>query len=215
MNLIKKAPFSGPFLYLYGMIDRIKERFEYYNALIFGGGLPTPAFRVTNARRTMGSLRYKTGLLGRHYDFVLCMSKAFNLSESESDDVLIHEMIHLEILSGSKRDTSAHGRLFRERMAQINRDYGRHVTVSRRLPDGILKPDERVRTHYVCLCTLPDGRKGICVTTAKHVAAFKRALPRLYDIKDVEWFETQNPYYNSLPHSVKPRLYVHKGDCPR
>lgn len=203
------------FLYFCVMtVQEIRLRFDHFNREIFGGKLPEPAFKVTGARHTMGSLRYRTQrtLTGgtRHYAFTLCMSNAFELTPDDWDDVLIHEMIHLEILSGTVSDTSAHGKLFRARMSQINSDFGRHITISRRMNTDELKSDGRIRLHHVCLCTLPDGRTGVCVTSPARYMAIRRALPRLYDISDVRWFVSSDPYFNSYPHSIRPRLYILK-----
>ena len=111
----------------------LEKRFETFNHLYFEDALaPVPV-------RSLGACTYKKRrkLFGgvKYYGFRIRISTKFDLPENELEDILLHEMIHYEILSNQWRDTSAHGKLFRARMKELNERYGRHVTVSYRLSD--------------------------------------------------------------------------------
>ena len=98
----------------------LQKRFETFNHAYFGGGLQTVPLKLSRATRSLGACTYKKRrkLFGglEFYDFCIRISTKFDLPENELEDVLLHEMIHYDILSKQLKDTSAHGRLFRSRM---------------------------------------------------------------------------------------------------
>ena len=114
----------------------LDSRFETFNTLCFGGALPPVPLKLGRAVRTLGACTYrkKRHLFGRmeYYGFTLRISTRYDLPEAELEDILLHEMIHYEILVNQRRDTSAHGRLFRARMKEINEGFGRHIRISSR-----------------------------------------------------------------------------------
>ena len=124
--------------------DFLEKRFETFNDAYFGGALPPVPLKLSRAVRSLGACTYKKRrkLLGgyKYYDFRIRVSTKYDLPESELEDVLLHEMIHYEILVNQWRDTSAHGRLFRARMKEFNERYGRHIVVSYRRTPISLSP---------------------------------------------------------------------------
>lgn len=118
----------------------LEKRFETFNDAYFGGALPPVPLKLGRAVRSLGSCTYKKRRKwfgGIEYsDFRIRISTAFDLPEPEWEDVLLHEMIHYEILVNQRRDTSAHGRLFRARMREINERFGRHIVISHRCAPG-------------------------------------------------------------------------------
>lgn len=115
----------------------LEKRFETFNHDYFDDALSPVPIKLGRAVRSLGSCAYKKRrkFFGKweYYDFRIRISTRFDLSESEWEDVLLHEMIHYEILSRHLKDTSAHGRLFRARMKEINERYGRHIRISYRI----------------------------------------------------------------------------------
>lgn len=91
--------------------DRLKERevtveylekaFDHYNHLCFGGLLPRPRLRLSQAKSRLGWMRYKVDANGESlipYDFTIGITTAYRLNTEQIDDVLIHEMIHYHIV---------------------------------------------------------------------------------------------------------------------
>ena len=115
----------------------LEKRFETLNDACFDGALPSVPIKLSRAIRSLGACTYKKRrkFFGKweYYDFRIRISTKFDLSETEWEDVLLHEMIHYEILSCQLRDTSAHGKLFRARMKEINECFGRHIRISYRI----------------------------------------------------------------------------------
>lgn len=192
--------------------DYIAARFAEYNSLLFGGKLPVPQFRSGNARSMLGHLKYRRrrSLLGRvHYsDFVLTVSARFDLPEEEVQDTIIHEMIHLYILSNGIRDTSSHGRVFRSWMQKINTEYGRHISISHRFTSEELAADTHLRKHYFCVCEFTDGRKGITVTAESALFSIYRQLPRVFSLMSCRWYGSTDPYFNRFPHVRTPKIFI-------
>lgn len=54
------------------------------------------------------------------------------MPENEWEDILIHEMIHYFIAYQGLNDNAPHGKLFREKMNEINTKYHRNISISRK-----------------------------------------------------------------------------------
>ena len=194
-------------------LDFLWKRFETFNDAYFGAALPPVPLKLSRAVRSLGSCTYKKRrkLFGglEYYDFCIRVSTKFDLPENELEDILLHEMIHYEILVNQRRDTSAHGKLFRARMRELNERYGRHITVSHRLtpqqqtklaavPEG-KKPVERV----VARVQLKDGRIGVKVLPdiPRRIRAYRRGLMLSGQVAVIDLFRTTDPYFACFPKS--------------
>lgn len=192
--------------------EYVKESFDRFNSLIFGDGLPPLPIRISRGTRFLGKLEYKRryGLSGKvtgRYDFLMRISAAKDMSRDELDDVIIHEMIHYSIALSGEEDTSAHGELFRSRMAEINGKYDRHISVSHRSTSEEMDSDTREREHIFCISEFPDGRKGITVCSHTRVLYIYRRLRRYFNLKSERWYRSWNPFLNRFPRSNTPKIY--------
>ena len=190
-------------------IPFIQETFDRFNALCFEGELPAVPIVLTKAGTFLGKLEYKSrcgffGMVPSHYGFRLKISTGFDLSESELEDVVIHEMIHYYIAYRNLRDTSAHGRTFRRIMEDINSRFGRHITVRHRA-----EPQRNLvrRSHNVCVSTFEDGKLGVTVCASAWVPKLERLLPLHYRVAKMEWFESRDPFFNRFPRAHTPKIY--------
>lgn len=125
----------------------IQERFDAFNQLCFGGSLPAIPLALSNAKGFLGVCRFKKRrkLFGKWelYDFSIRISTRFDLPQDVIEDTLLHEMIHCYIGLNGLADTSAHGKVFRRMMKEINAKYGRHIRISHRLSqmeEGVSSP---------------------------------------------------------------------------
>lgn len=118
-------------------IPYIEEKYREFNDLIFEGNLPPVAIQLSRARTFLGMLssKRKRNWWGKveHYDFKLKISRYWDLPEREMEDTIIHEMIHYYIAVNKLKDTSSHGKIFRQMMTDINHRFGRNITISYRL----------------------------------------------------------------------------------
>ena len=102
----------------------------------------------------------------KRYGFRLRFNTRADIPEREMEDTVIHEMIHLYILSRGIRDTSAHGKVFRSMIADINAKYGRHITVSHRMSKDERENMQGMKPSWrlIAIVSMTDGRTGIVAT---------------------------------------------------
>lgn len=120
-----------------------KACFDRFNREFFNGELPEIPIRLGRAKRSLGTCSCRIRRRWWHivrYDFRLRFSTSFDLPEAELEDTVLHEMIHYWIWLNDIRDTSAHGKIFRQQMARVNAA-GRHVTISHRTTCSCVRPD--------------------------------------------------------------------------
>ena len=116
-------------------VEILKEWFVRFNTDYFDGTLPVPRLALSRARTRLGSISYKRRrrwLKTEVYDFCIRVSTYYACSERDYQNVLLHEMIHYYIAYHRLRDTSAHGRLFRKMMAELNTRHGWQISISAR-----------------------------------------------------------------------------------
>ncbi len=187
----------------------LRNRFSLFNEQYFGNSLPVPRLKVGNARTLLGSLRYKTErrLLGRprFTDFTLTISAFYDLPQEEIDDTIIHEMIHLFIASQNLKDDSPHGHLFRQKMDEINSNYGRHINVSHR--GKLVKADAGNSHNVIAVVHFEDGSIGVMRPSKSRIFEISRTLHLYYKVAGIDWYFSYDPYFDTLPRSLKPRVY--------
>lgn len=190
-------------------LEFVQDRFDEFNRLCFEGKLPPVPLRISNARTYLGVCRYRKRrrLLGGYemYGFSISISARFDLPETEIEDTIIHEMIHYYIWQNGIRDTSAHGQVFRRMMDNINRTYGRHITVSHKGSPQLREQavDTRPRPHVIVLVTFRDGRTGIKVLPykRKNVLRYRRGVMASGQIEKMVFYGTEEPWFNRFPCS--------------
>lgn len=190
------------------------QKFEAFNALIFEGKLPTPAFQLSRARTFLGKCLVRKPRFGLGKTVcTLRFSVSFDLPEREWEDIIIHEMIHLYIGVNGRWDTSAHGVLFKRYMNDINSRFGRHITVTHRMSkeEREKNTDTRHRPHVVALVHFKDGRVGFKVLTrsAARIQTYCRGMMSLtgeHRVAHIELYVSLDPYFNKYP--VSSAMYV-------
>ncbi len=191
-------------------IEFLEDRFHRYNRDIFGNVLPTPLMHISQARSFMGQFKVErhTALLRKTKEvYHLTLSNRYDLDEAVLEDVVIHEMIHYIIHYKKIKDTSSHGRHFRELMTEINRRFGRHITVSHRCSKTELESDSAKAHSIVCLCTMTDGRKLVCRVSQSKVFEIHRAFQEWDLVEKEEWYWVYGNYFNRYRRVLTPRLF--------
>ena len=166
---------------------------------------------MSRARTFIGKVTCKRtrSFLGpwRNSNFVFRISQRRDLPEAEVEDTILHEMIHLDIMSSQQRDTSAHGRLFRAKMDDLNRRFGRHITISHRLTDTEREQDRERRRHLVCVSRLKSGRWGVTLAAHTRLYDLWAQMDRVPEIVSHSWFLSTDPFFNRFPRSRTPKVY--------
>lgn len=190
----------------------ITNCFERYNALIFESSLPPIRIVLRNAGSSVGKFtfprNYPPGSEQARRICKLTFSVNFNLSQKEWEDTVIHEMIHYAIWQRGLRDTAAHGRIFRTMMQDINKHYGRGITIRHHSRPGAEVTDRRIRKHYICLSRWNDGRTLITVTSQSAQADISDRIKSDTRILSARWFVSNACYFNKFPHVRTPKFYL-------
>ena len=193
-------------------VEYLEERFDTFNEMCFDGALPRIPVKLSGARSFVGRLTYRPvrdwrGRVVRCEDFVLRISKRFDLSEAEIEDTLIHEMIHYWIAYTGLRDSSTHGKLFRAKMKEINKLHGRHLTISHKSTPEEQDRDTHVSTHYFCVSQLVDGRTALTVAASTYVSRIRRAFRWSPTVRSQTWYTSTDPWFNRFPRCRSPKLF--------
>ena len=143
----------------------MREKYEYYNNLLWNGELPSISFIINNSRKTWGYATYRFDLWNDTvYATSITMSNKFDSPEKVKLATLIHEMIHIAdytfnphhfVRNGRKvsgRSYDAHGYIyFIPQMNRINKMLANegivistHVTEEER-SQSELNPVEKAR----------------------------------------------------------------------
>lgn len=193
-------------------VPYLQDRFEHFNVLIFNGKLPSVPIVLSRARTFLGRCEYKgrVNAQGREefFDFLIRISVAYDMSEDQLDDVLIHEMIHCYIAVNQQRDTSPHGVMFRQLMDTINERFGRHISISNNLPVA-KAPVQRKSWHVVAVVTMTDGKTGIKVLPriADRITAYYNGAKAVTMVSDIKFYMSNDPFFNDYPNSGALKIY--------
>ena len=193
-------------------VEYLEERFGTFNELCFGGALPRIPIKLSNARSFVGRLQYRPvrdwrGRIVRREDFVLRISKRFDLPEAEVEDTLIHEMIHYWIALEGLQDSSTHGKIFRAKMKEINKLHGRHLTISHKSTPEEQDRDSHVSDHYFCVSQLADGRTALTVAASTYVSRIRRTFRWSPAVRSQAWYHSTDPWFNRFPRCRSPKLF--------
>lgn len=190
-------------------IPYIEQKFKEFNQIMFEGKLPEIPVQLSNARTFIGMCAFKkrrtlSGTM-EYYDFRLRINSRIDLPETEIEDTIIHEMIHYFIAYHRLRDTSAHGKLFRSMMNDINEKYHRNITISHKSTKEQKEQliDTRRKWHVIALVQFHDGRTGIKVLPRirERIANYCSHVGKAKEIKSIDLFISDNPYFNRYPCS--------------
>lgn len=193
----------------------IKEKFDEFNQSIFGGELPRIPIVLGRATRVIGSFTYKArrNFWGKkeYVDLKLRFSTKFDLPENELQDVIIHEMIHYYIHFKNLKDKSAHGPLFKDIMNQINKNFGRKISIRHK---GAVRSNEQIadakpRCRVVAIVTMKDGKIGIKILPRikEKVHHYYNAVSNSPTVSQVELYITLNPFFGQYPCSSALRIH--------
>lgn len=196
-------------------IEYIQTRFDEYNSLYFSGLLPPVPIRLSHAKGFLGKVtftRRKQGLFRgyRNENFVLRINVRIDLPEEVIEDTILHEMIHYYIAVNQLHDTSSHGRLFRQEMERINREGGRHITVSHRLSEAEQMQAVVKKKRIVAVVSFTDGRTGIKIVPNQPplIRLWHRRAMRHFPIQRIDWYTSDNTFFARYPSSVALRIYM-------
>ena len=141
-------------------IDFISENFHKFNKEYFNDELQTPSFEITRVKSYLGQYHWKYGFDGDLMENVIRISNMFDRNETDYQNTIIHEMIHLYIRQNHIKDTRRHhGRVFNSIADLINRQGGWHIARTDSIEGCGLTDKSKVNKYYIaCFLTGSTGR---------------------------------------------------------
>ncbi len=189
--------------------DTLAAWFALFNQKYFDGRLPEPALAVCKSRTRLGSLtwRYRRRLLAKQpCGYTIRISNYYDADETAFKSVLLHEMIHLYIVSGKIKDTSPHGTVFRREMQRINAD-GWQISVSAKVA-GMAKSasvKNRKRQRIILAVALNNGKRLLSVVSPRYVRQIDRIITHSEKVEWHSWHMSTDDYFASYPTVRTPR----------
>ena len=201
-------------------VSYIEKKFEEYNRQMFGGKLPKIAVELSDAKTFLGQCVYKKRRkpFGKTelYDFRLRINTRIDLPEGEIEDTIIHEMIHYYIGYNKLEDASAHGPLFLGIMNDINRKFGRNLTVSHKSTKEQREQLQDKRSHYhvIAVVTFNDGRTGIKVLprVLRSILYYYNNVLTNKEISSIQLYMSNNVFFNRYPNSSALKVHFLEAD---
>jgi len=179
---------------------------------MFSNTLPHIPIRLSNSKTFFGALRFtrQRSPLGKvkYTDFQLVISTLFDHEETEIEDAIIHEMIHLYIYHHHLHDSSTHGPLFRRMMSDINQRFQRHVTISRRLTDQEMQSATTTMESIIGIANHRDGRILLTRCARTRVFEIHRAMKQMSEVSDIRWYVSSDSFFTRFPRTTVGKLYV-------
>lgn len=184
----------------------VEERLRRFNDLCFGGTLPLDKIqpKYSTARTFEGKVQF-VRFRGETY-YVLFISGRYDHTETELEDTILHEMIHIYLRHHGIKDTSNHGLQFRQMMDEINRTHGRHITVTGRLSKEIFETDSVRQWNYICVITY-NGQRMFTRCSGQGTFAIYSDLQRNQAVTDIKWYATTDPHFNRYPARRTSKFY--------
>jgi len=201
-------------------IPYIEQKFGEFNRQMFGGKLPKIPVELSDAKTFLGQCVYKKRRkpFGKTelYDFRLRINARLDMPEREVEDTIIHEMIHYYIGYNQLQDASAHGPLFLGIMNEINRKFGRSLTVSHKSTKEQREQLQDKRSHYhvIAVVTFHDGRTGIKVLprVLRSILYYYNNVLASRDIASIQLYMSNNVYFNRYPNSSALKVHFLEAD---
>ncbi|MCD8297112.1 MAG: SprT-like domain-containing protein [Prevotella sp.] len=189
-------------------VGLLETWFAEFNAKYFNGELPVPAFAVGNSRTRRGTMSWrirKKWFSKTRGDYKIRISNYFNVEEYDFKNVLLHEMIHLHIVSKGIKDSSPHGVVFHEVMRRINAD-GWKINVSEKM-SGKVEVARRmdVRWRVIMAVATTDGKYMLSVVNPRYVRLIDSVIKRSPNVQSCSWYISQDNYFSSFPVVRSPK----------
>lgn len=202
----------------------ITERHAYWKERIAAAGVwnagdfCTVTLRVKRAARTLnGKFVRRVVRTSRNpfakrrvEDTLIVYDNPWLDSEVKIDSVLVHEMIHQYIYQARLKDTSSHGRLFRNFMSRINQLFPGelHISVSAKASVDLIPSGKRKGTHVFAIVVVKE--QFYCCKVMKSAVSWMhgtmKRMKTFGQITEWGWYTSDDNYFDGLA-SCRTRLH--------
>lgn len=181
--------------------EYLDKAFDKYNIKMFDNKLPRPRLRLAKSKTKLGRMQCRQTWMGKWWtkDYTIYVSTYYDMSSTQFDDILIHEMIHYAISYLGLVDTSAHGTVFKAMMETINRKFRRNITVTMKT-EGLVPRNAMGRKDYLVLgVTTKNGSHFLSSVNPSAVKKIETQLQTATEIKSYDWFSSKDDFFQNMP----------------
>ena len=190
--------------------EQLSKLFTYCDRKYFGGSLPEPRLRVSHSRTALGSFsckRKRKGLPsafltvkgGTAYDFRIAISDYYVMTADQTEDVMIHEMIHYYIAFAGIRDSAPHGIVFRRMMEELNQKFGRHISVMTSTKGWQPREKPKQQVYLVLGLETDDGKYYLTSVNPKSASKLEYRIRTIKSIVFHKWVQTNDEFFSAFP----------------
>lgn len=148
-------------------------------------------------------------------DKIIIYNKVEDFDVKFLDTILVHEMIHQYIIQNNIKDTSTHGRVFKDFMNRINRSFKDELEIKvRDRNPSVPKKGEGNIVHTLLLIQHTDGKSFCAVMNPKKTEYFEKMLKKnkkLWNIQSYSWAESKDVYFNQFRRCTRALHGVKKA----
>ena len=131
--------------------NTMPEMFWYCNREYFDHKLPTPKYGILHSFRTLGRFEWLRGWRGNPPTRMkILMSDYFDFPEETFKNIMVHEMIHYNLLINGKDNKVSHGSDFKAMAQALNQKYGLNITPTYDASSIPNSPNAPKRTWWRC-----------------------------------------------------------------
>ena len=187
-------------------LEYARSQFDCFNRIIFSGSLQPIPIRLSHARSYLGRFCVKTvrragGNVSSQHAYFL-FNGTLDMDEPVLQDLIIHEMIHYWVWVNGI-DEPPHGPQFRAKMEEINRLYGRHVSVRARLSHTESVAAAETEPRLVCFFETQEGDCAVMVCPKSRLLECWDFMAQSSMVKHYEWYLCNHPAVSLYKRSVK------------
>ncbi len=189
-------------------VETLKLWFGDFNKKYFSEELPLPNFATGKSRTRLGSLSWRVThrwLSKSIRDYTIRVSNFYDLQEGDFKNILLHEMIHLYIVSKGIKDSSPHGKRFISTMRRIN-SYGWNVQISTKIGNNVKRVGRKKMNLRVVLAAITkEGKYLLSVVNPRYVKKVDTILRKSHNVLAFSWYLSENDYFENFPLVRTPR----------
>lgn len=198
-------------------IEYLNQRHAYWMYRIGETGLWNPAFFKTVTIQIRPACKSYNALFSRKWlkikgkrtltDRIFIYNKVEDFDPVFLDSILVHEMIHQYIIQNKIKDTSPHGRVFREFMYKINTLFPKElkIRISDRNPSEATSPVV-VKQHTLLILHLTTGISYCAIVNPSKTTYFEYLVRRNFrnwKIKEYFWATSESPVFNNYSRCTR------------
>lgn len=197
-------------------LDYLKQRYNYWKNEIGRAGIWDPdrfeevSIHIRPKSKSYNGLFSRKWLLRNGKKVLVDRIFIYNNSEDFNplflDSILVHEMIHQYVFQNKIKDTSTHGKVFRNFMAKINQEFRGRLSINISDHNPLVPLTGPGNKLHSLVLSFTDSHCYCCVINPNKVETFDKILKKLKkagQIKQYVWATSNDMYFERFVRCTK------------